>query len=197
MERSVTWRVMASSAESYRRNGFHYRPSPQRAYGPAMRVAPLVIAAVGVVLFAAPLPAVAAKNCVGAEEAGAHASGGDGGSFRFSSAFYKHVFTLDTSLDGLDGGQLPISIEDVCSVPKKLRSQAVQLAGGDGIALLSANTSVWSGQQHLSGEAALTALDGADTATMRARLAAHKRWGQDEDGNKIPTFTTSVVKITD
>jgi hypothetical protein len=162
-----------------------------------MRIAPLVIAAIGAVLIAAAPPAVAAKNCVGAEEAGAHASGGDGGSLKFSSAFYKHVFTLDTSLDGLDGGQLPISIEDVCSVPKKLRSQAVQLAGGDGIALLSANTSVWSGRQHLSGEAALNALDGADTATLRARLAARRRWGEDEDGNKIPTFVTSTVRITD
>ncbi|HEY2603022.1 MAG TPA: hypothetical protein VGI67_15805 [Thermoleophilaceae bacterium] len=162
-----------------------------------MRVVPLVIAAVGALLFSAPAPAMGAKNCVGAEEAGAHASGGDGGSFNFSSAFYKHIFTLDTSLDGADGDQLPISIEEVCGVPKRLKRQAVQLAGTDGIALLSAATGVRSGSQHLSGAAALTALDGADTAVLRARLTAQKRWGEDEDGNKIPTFTTSVVRITD
>ena len=148
-------------------------------------------------LFSAPAPAVAAKNCVGAEEAGAHASGGDGGTPNFTAAFYKHVFTLDTSLDGLDGSTLPISIEEVCGVPTKLKRQAAQLAGTDGIALLSPSTSVVSGRQHLSGDAALTALDGADTAMLRARLAARKRWGEDEDGNKIPTFTTRVVKITD
>jgi hypothetical protein len=56
---------------------------------------------------------------------------------------------------------------------------------------------VWSGKQYLSGDAAFTALDGADTAMLRARLAARKRWGEDEDGNKIPTFTTRVVKVTD
>jgi hypothetical protein len=162
-----------------------------------MRTAPLVIAAVSAVLFSGPPPAAAARNCVGAEEASAHASGGDGGTPKFTAAFYKHVFTLDTSLDGLDGNTLPISIEEVCSVPKKLRRQAAQLAGSDGIALLSPSTSVWSGKQNLSGDAALTALDGADTALLRAHLAPHKRWGEDEDGNKIPTFTTSLVKITD
>jgi hypothetical protein len=146
---------------------------------------------------AAPSPA-ALKNCVGAEEAGVHVAGGDGGSpTKFSRAFYAHTFTLDTSLDGLDGQQLPISIEQVCRVPKALKSQAVQLAGADGIALISTRTAVWSGGEYLSGEAATTALDGADTAQLNVRLVHPRRWGEDEDGNKIPTFAARRVTITD
>jgi hypothetical protein len=41
--------------------------------------------------------------------------------------------TLDVSLDGIDGRELPIAIEEVCDVPKALRKQAAQLAGGDGV----------------------------------------------------------------
>jgi hypothetical protein len=138
-----------------------------------------------------------AKNCVGAEEAGARAAGGDAGPPKFTRAFYAHTFKLDTSLDGVDGNQLPISIEDVCRVPRSLKKQAVQLAGSDGVALLSARTSVWVGRTPLTGDAAATALDGADTAVLTARLATRPRWGVDEDGNKIPTFVTRRINITD
>jgi hypothetical protein len=86
----------------------------------------------------------AGKNCVGAEEAGAYAAAhGDGGTEaggtdegappRFNSAFYARTITLDASLDGVDGKQLPISIEEVCDIPKALAKQSVQLAGADGI----------------------------------------------------------------
>ena len=165
-----------------------------------MRIPPpllVPIAAVAAALGSAPAPAAAASNCVGAEEASAHASGGDSGPPRFTAAFYKQVFTLDASLDGIEGKQLPVSIEEVCGVPKSLKAQAVQLAGTDGVALLTTRTSVWSGKQHLIGNAALTALDGADTALLRVRLAPQRQWGEDEDGNKVPTFTTSVARITD
>jgi hypothetical protein len=165
-----------------------------------MRIRGALLAGIGgmvVALSASPPPAVAARNCVGAEQASAHASGGDGGPPKFSRAFYAHVFTLDASLDGLAGNQLPISIEEVCSVPKSLKAQAVQVAGTDGVALLSANTSVWSGKQHLTGSAALTAVDGADTALLRVRLAPPRRWSEDEDGNKVPTFAARRIQITD
>jgi hypothetical protein len=161
------------------------------------------ISAVGLAALAgglshAPASPAAVKNCVGAEEAGVHAAGGDGGSpTKFTRAFYAHTFTLDTSLDGVDGQQLPISIEQVCRVPKALKRQAVQLAGADGVALLSIHTSIWSGSTQLTGAAAATALDGADTAMINVRLTHPRRWGEDEDGNKIPTFTARRVTITD
>lgn len=155
-------------------------------------------ATVVVALSHAPASPAAVKNCVSAEEAGVHATGGDGGSpTKFTRAFYAHTFTLDTSLDGLDGQQLPISIERVCRVPKALKRQAVQLAGTDGIALISSYTSVWSGSTQLTGAAATTALDGADTALINVRLTRPRHWGEDEDGNKIPTFTARRVTITD
>jgi hypothetical protein len=144
----------------------------------------------------------AAKNCVSAEEATARAAGDSGGEDegappKFRRAFYARTFTLDASLDGSEGRELPISIEDVCGVPKALRKQAAQLAGADAVALLLPQTSVWQGRTRLQGEAAATALDGADTAVMRVRLARPPAWREDEDGNKVATFRTRRIEITD
>lgn len=145
----------------------------------------------------------AGKKCVAAEEASARAAGDSGGENegappKFSPAFYARTFTLDVSLDGIDGGkELPISIEEICDVPKALRKQAVQLAGADGIALLLPKTSYWQGETQLEGEAATSALDGADTAVLRVRLARPKAWGEDEDGGKVATFRTRRIEITD
>jgi hypothetical protein len=139
--------------------------------------------------------AAAAPRCVGAEEAAAHEAGDTPP--RFTAAFYARTFTLDASLDGLDGNQLPVSIEEVCDVPSALRKQAVELAGADGIALLSTRTSVWLDGTPTQGMAALTALDGADTAVLRVRLAPRRTWGEDEDGGKVPTFTARRITITD
>ncbi len=139
----------------------------------------------------------ALKSCVAAEEGSARAAGGDEGPPKFTRAFYAHSFKLDTSLDALEGNQLPIEIERVCSVPKRLKKQAAQLSGTDGIALLYASTRVWKGNNQLSGGAATTALDDADTAVLTARLASPRYWGKDEDGDKVPTFVTQRVVITD
>jgi hypothetical protein len=135
------------------------------------------------------------KKCVTAEEAAAHTAGD--APPRFTSAFYARTFTLNASLDGMDGTQLPISIEEVCDIPKSLTKQAVQLAGTDGVALLSTRTTVWLDRQQLRGDAALVALDGADTAVLRVRLAPQPRWGEDEDGSRVPTFTARRITITD
>jgi hypothetical protein len=146
----------------------------------------------------------AGKSCVSAEEAAAHpAADGDDGNDdegappKFSSAFATHTFTLDASLDGADGNQLPISIEEVCDVPKALAKQAAQLAGADGVALLSTRTSVWLDKQLLQTDAAASALDGADTAMLRVRLAPQRRWSEDEDGDKVATFMARRITITD
>jgi hypothetical protein len=149
-----------------------------------------------------------AKRCVSAEEAGARAadhgqdgndeeSADEGAPPKFSSAFYARTFTLDASLDGLDGKRLPISIEEVCDVPKALAKQAVQLAGADGVALLSTRTRVWIDGDALQADAAVTALDGADTAVLRVRLVPQRRWSEDEDGDKVATFVARRITITD
>ena len=142
------------------------------------------------------------KNCISAEEAGGHAAGDGQGADedappKFSSAFYARTFTLDASLDGIDGKQLPVSIEEVCDVPKTLAKQAVQLAGTDGVVLVTAHTRVWMDGRRVQGDAAITALDGADTALLRVRLAPRRQWGEDEDGDRIPTFVARRIAITD
>jgi hypothetical protein len=92
---------------------------------------------------------------------------------------------------------LPISIESVCGLSRALTSQGSQLAGGDGVALITSRTSVWKDSLRLPADQKLVELDGADTVRMRARLLPQNRWQADEDGNPIPTFTTSRVVITD
>ena len=143
----------------------------------------------------------AGKNCVSAEEARVHAagdSGEEGAAPKFTAAFYKRLFLLNVSMDGADGKELPISIEEVCNVPKRLKEQAAQLAGGDGVALLLTRTSVWQGNTQVTGEAVATAIDGADTAILRVRLVRPPtKWSHDEDGNSVPTFRTGRMEITD
>jgi RTX calcium-binding nonapeptide repeat (4 copies) len=116
----------------------------------------------------------------------------------FSNAFYAITTTITASADGLTGNELPISIEDVCDVPQSLAGEAAQLVGGDGVALISPATTVFdaAGQQ-LTGAAATTALAEADTVVLKAQLLPPSGWGQDEDGEPVPTFSVSRADIPD
>jgi hypothetical protein len=116
----------------------------------------------------------------------------------FSDPFYAITITLNASADGLNGDELPISIEAVCDVPNRLESEAAQLIGGEGVAIISSETKVFdAGGQQLTGDAATTALAGADTVSLNAQLQRPARWRQDEDGQPVPTFQTSRADITD
>jgi hypothetical protein len=139
----------------------------------------------------------AAKTCVGAEEASAHDAGDDEAPPKFSRAMFRRRFTLDVSLDGADGRELPISIEEVCGLPKSRAKEAAALAGNDGIALLLPRTQIWLDGTRLSATEAPTAIDGADTAMLRVRLVRPPAWREDEDGERIPTFRTGRIDITD
>jgi hypothetical protein len=137
------------------------------------------------------------RSCVGAEEASANAAGDDEAPPKFSRAMFRRRFTLEVSLDGADGRELPISIEEVCGLPKRLAKEAAALAGNDGIALLLPRTQIWLDGTRLSGTEATTAIDGADTATLKVRLVRPRAWREDEDGGRIPTFRTGRIDITD
>jgi hypothetical protein len=177
-----------------------------------MRATTLLVAVFAGLLIATPAWALgtdqpAAGNCFGeAEDARALAAGDSGGEEeeededappKFSPGFYKRAVTLDASLDGLDGRDLPISIEEVCDVPKAHAKDATQLAGSDGIALVLPRTTVWQDGVQLTGEAATTAVDGADTALIRGRLIRQSAWREDEDGARIPTFRSGRIEVTD
>jgi hypothetical protein len=145
----------------------------------------------------------AGKNCVGeAEDARARAAGDNGGEEegappKLSPAFYRHAVTLDVSADGLDGKELPISIEEVCDVPKALAKDAAHLAGNDGVALLLPRTTVWQDGTLLSATEATTAVEGADTALVRGRLTRPSAWREDEDGSRVATFRAGRIEVTD
>jgi Ca2+-binding RTX toxin-like protein len=116
----------------------------------------------------------------------------------FSEPFYAITITINASVDGVNGNELPISIEEVCDVPAQLESEAAQLIGGEGVALLSSESKVFdaAGQQ-LTGDAATTALAGADSVSLKAQLERPGAWRQDEDGQPVPTFRMSRADITD
>ena len=115
----------------------------------------------------------------------------------FTPGFFRHTYTLDASLDGADGQEIPVSIEEVCDVPRIYAKQAAQLAGADGVAVVRADTGVFQGRTRLLGPDAATALDGADTATIRVRLLPVASWREDEDGDPVPTFVARRIEITD
>src|SRR5918996_5807224 len=116
----------------------------------------------------------------------------------FSDAFYAITTTISASADGLTDTDLPISIEDVCDVPQSLATEAAQLVGGDGVALITPATQVFdaTGGQ-LTGAAATTAVGEADTVDLKAQLLRPAAWQQDEDGDPVPTFSVSRADITD
>jgi hypothetical protein len=116
----------------------------------------------------------------------------------FSDPFYAITITLQASADGLNGDELPISIEQVCDVPKPLEAEAARLVGGEGVALVSSETEVLDAAgQRLTSDAALTALAGADTVSLKAQLRRPAEWRQDEDGQPVPTFVVTRADITD
>ena len=143
------------------------------------------------------------ENCVGEAEDARARSAGDGGGEeegappKLTPAFYRRAVTLVASADGLDGPELPISIEAVCDVPGKLAKGAARLAGSDGVALRLSRTTVWEDGALKIGPAATTLIDGADTVLVSGRLTRPGAWRQDEDGSRIATFRAGRIEVTD
>ena len=157
----------------------------------------LVALGAALAVAAGPSPAPAAGHCVDAEEAVVRAAGEGGDPPRFGPHLYRRLLVLKVSLDGADGAELPISIEEVCNVPRRLRERATELAGREGVALLVAGTTVWRGHARVPPRAVARALDGADTALLWVRLRHRRAWRKYEVGNPAPTFTTERITITD
>jgi hypothetical protein len=157
-------------------------------------IALVVVAAVG---FVVPRPAAAATHCVDGSATEARAAGGDAGPPTFTRSFFVRAMSIDASTDGLDQNNLPISIETICGLPRSLDKQAAQLAGGDGLAVITSRTSVWKDGARLPPDRKLVELQGADTVRLRGRLVVQRSWRANEDGDPTPTFTASRIVITD
>src|SRR3954451_8837236 len=142
-------------------------------------------------------PSSAATNCVDGSADEASVAGSDEGPPKFTQAFLRRTMTIDASTDGLDANTLPISIEAVCGLPKSFDKQAGQLAGGDGVALITSRTSVWKDGQRLAADQKLVELDGADTVRLRGRMLPQASWKSDEDGNPVPTLSATRATVTD
>jgi hypothetical protein len=135
------------------------------------------------------------SGCLDGSANQAVAAGGDN-ALRFTGAFFRQTFAIDVSTDGFAGHDLTISIEAVCDAPAAYAGQAVQLAGLDGIAVISSHTRVFKSGRRLTGTARRTEIGGADTMHLTVRLTRPNRWRAGEDGG-VPTFTTLRAVITD
>src|SRR4051812_30003160 len=111
-----------------------------------------IAAALATVVHAAPVSAGdSTPGCLDGSAEEAIAAGDDGGPPKFSNSFFRQVFTLDVSTDGFGRRYLALSIEDVCGVPPGYAGQAVQLAGSDGVAVITSRTRVYKGKRLLTG----------------------------------------------
>jgi hypothetical protein len=144
-------------------------------------------------------PAYAGDSTPGCLDGSANeaiAAGDDGGPPKFTSQFFLQAFQLDVSTDGFTRRYLTISVEAVCDVPSGYATQAVQLAGSDGIAVISSRTRVYKGKRLLKGARRRTQMDGADTMRLKVKLLPPTQWRPGED-DRVPTFSTSRAVITD
>ncbi len=143
------------------------------------------------------------KNCVGeAEDARARAAGDSGGEEegappKLSRPFYKRAVTLDVSADGMDGQELPVSIEEVCDIPKSWRegrSAARRRRRGRAAA---APHNRLAGPHRPQRDRGQHRDRGADTALVRGRLARPSAWRPGRGRQPVATFRTRRIEVTD
>jgi hypothetical protein len=164
-----------------------------------MKRIPAIVLGLAIVASLPAAPANAGGATAGCADGSANqavAAGGDGGPPKFTSAFLRQSFGLDVSTDGFARRDLTISIEAVCDAPAAYASQAIQLAGMDGVAVISSRTRVFKGKRLLKGAQRRAQIDGADTMHLTVRLLRPSRWRPGED-DRVPTFTTRRADITD
>jgi hypothetical protein len=137
-------------------------------------------------------------GCIDSSAEEARLAGTDGGAPAppLGGLFFHRYFSLDVSTDGFTGKDLAISIEEICDIPPAYAKQAAQLAGADGVAVISSRTRVYAGKRQLTGAARRAQINGADTMKLTVRLAPRSHWRPGED-DPAPTFVTRRAQITD
>ena len=147
-------------------------------------------------------PADATRLICVSEAGEAKAAGDSGGEDedappKFTAAFYARMLNLDASLDGAEGsGSLSRSRRSAAS-RKGSRSRLPSSPAPTALRWYSVARRSWQDGTRLSEADAATALDGADTATLRVRLKRPRTWREDEDGNRIATFRAGRIEVTD
>lgn len=151
--------------------------------------------------FVGPRQAVASQPCAATPNHEARlsgdATGDDSSPNKFSAAFLRRYWCVDTSTDGYDNSTLQISVEDFVSLPKSVQADGASLTGQDGVALVRRSTLVFNGRQRVPSTGVAQTLQGADTALITGRLLPTRSWKKDEDGAPVPTFTARRIVVTD
>jgi hypothetical protein len=110
------------------------------------------------------------------------------------TAAFSGVLVFRATADGFAAGRLAVTLSDVGGVSKKLRADVRDaLDDQDGIVLVSTTIKV---RDSKGRKLELSALDDADTVTIRGKLLRPSRWRADEDGNKVPTIRAKRIVVT-
>jgi hypothetical protein len=109
-------------------------------------------------------------------------------------AAFSGVLVFKATADGFATGRLAVTLSDVGGVTKKLGADVRDaLDDQDAIVLVSKTIKV---RDSKGRKLTLSALDDADTVTIRGKLLRPSQWRADEDGTKVPTIRAKRIVVT-
>jgi hypothetical protein len=112
------------------------------------------------------------------------------------AAFLNRVWRIAGSAAGFQDGVLDFSADRILGLPKRFASQDDALVDQDARVLVTPRTRVFdAGHHRLSGDAAASALDAADTVLVMAKLLPQATWQQDDDSTPVPTLRAKKIVI--
>jgi hypothetical protein len=144
-------------------------------------------------------PPLDGKRCPAAAEGddpGKDQHGGDGHPAPVQAGFLNRIWRIAGSADGFQDGVLGFTADRIVGLPHRFASQDDALVGQDARVLVGPRTRVVDADHHrLSGDAVASALDGADTVVIVAKLLPQAKWQSDEDGTSVPTLRAKRIII--
>jgi hypothetical protein len=115
----------------------------------------------------------------------------------FKPGFLNRIWKVSASVSSFEDGRLSVIVDRFAGLPKRLGDQDDALLDQDAVVLVSASVHVLDADgRRVSAEHAAAALDGADSVVLQVKLLAPRKWVQDEDGSKVPTFRAKRIKIS-
>jgi hypothetical protein len=146
-------------------------------------------------------PPLDGKRCPASSDGGdqpaEHDGQGDHGEGpRLKRAFLNRVWRIAGSADGFDAGVLSFTADHIVGLPHRFSNQDDALIDQDARVLVGPRTRVFDADHHrLTGDAATSALDGAEDVVVAAKLLPRDKWLDDEDGTAVPTLRAKKVLV--